>query len=308
MTEQEEKSKDKKLMIVGAITVILIIGSWCLTYFLLKDDIKNRGTFGDMFGSINALFSGLALAGIIFTILLQRLELGYQRSELRETRKEFIIQNKTLKTQRFENTFFNLLGLHHQIIERIDYDTQVEKRDGRTIIPKGSKRDFEIVTVKGRDVFKNKFESLVQNISNSNKSLNEEYLSFYSNVQTDFGHYFRNLYRIIKFVDQTEFYSNEELEVPENATKYVDRIKHEVYNYPERYKYTSMIRSQLSDYELLWLFYNCLSENGNEKFKPLIEKYSILKNLPKDKIHDPNLISKYENRAFEKNNYTQQWL
>lgn len=41
-----------------------------------------------MFGSINALFSGLALAGIILTILLQRKELTLQRQELQDTREE----------------------------------------------------------------------------------------------------------------------------------------------------------------------------------------------------------------------------
>ena len=41
-----------------------------------------------MFGSINALFSGLAFAGIIYTILLQRKELELQREELKLTREE----------------------------------------------------------------------------------------------------------------------------------------------------------------------------------------------------------------------------
>ena len=57
-----------------------------------------------------------------------------------------------------------------------------------------------------------------------------------------------------------------------------------------------MIRAQLSDYELLWIFYNCLSENGLEKFKPLIEEYSLLKNLPQTKVHSVELIEKYEKR------------
>jgi hypothetical protein len=30
------------------------------------------------------------------------------------------------------------------------------------------------------------------------------------------------------------------------------------------------------------LFFNCLSDNGKEKFKPLIEKYAILKNIRHD--------------------------
>jgi hypothetical protein len=55
---------------------------------LYIDDWNKRGSFGDMFGSINALFSGAALAGIIYTIFLQRRELQLQRRELELTRDE----------------------------------------------------------------------------------------------------------------------------------------------------------------------------------------------------------------------------
>lgn len=86
-----------------------------------------RGQFGDMFGAINALFSGLAFAGIILTILLQREELKAQREELKLTRKELKLtrreakeQNDTLHLQRLDNTFFNMLTLHNQILTALD--------------------------------------------------------------------------------------------------------------------------------------------------------------------------------------------
>lgn len=47
----------------------------------------------------------------------------------------------------------------------------------------------------------------------------------------------------------------------------------------KKYEYTSIVRATLSQYELIILFYNCLSTNGNRKFKPLIEKYAIFNNL-----------------------------
>jgi len=48
----------------------------------------DRGAFGDMFGSINSLFSGLAFAGVIYAIFLQSKELELQRKELSLTREE----------------------------------------------------------------------------------------------------------------------------------------------------------------------------------------------------------------------------
>jgi hypothetical protein len=42
-----------------------------LAHGFLKD-LQDRGTFGDMFGGINALFSGFAFAGVVFAIFLQK--------------------------------------------------------------------------------------------------------------------------------------------------------------------------------------------------------------------------------------------
>lgn len=146
-----------------------------------------------MFGSVNALFSGLALAGIIFTILLQRKELGYQRNELRLTREEFKTQNETLKLQRFENTFFNLVSIHHKIVDSIDFDQGFM----------GSGPDKEL---KSRDVFKESFESMAGELKKLSeiKDIENAYLNIYEQYQTDFAHYFRNLYRIVKMVDEAD--------------------------------------------------------------------------------------------------------
>ncbi len=44
-----------------------------------------QGQFGDLFGGINALFSGLALAGVVTAVILQSHELQLQRTELTKT-------------------------------------------------------------------------------------------------------------------------------------------------------------------------------------------------------------------------------
>lgn len=81
--------KDSMLIVIAIISVVFIIGVLSVTYYYLHDlDPSERGTYGDMFGGANALFSGLAFTGIIVTILLQRKELALQRQELRDTREE----------------------------------------------------------------------------------------------------------------------------------------------------------------------------------------------------------------------------
>lgn len=74
------------LLLVAAVVVL-----WLATPFVTSSLYKpptDAGPFGDLFGSINALFSGLAFAGLIYAILLQRRELELQRLELQATREE----------------------------------------------------------------------------------------------------------------------------------------------------------------------------------------------------------------------------
>ncbi len=65
------------LQIVLGVAIYYIFGSW-----------GDRGSFGDMFGAVNTLFSGLALAGVVYAIILQSRELALQREELSMTREE----------------------------------------------------------------------------------------------------------------------------------------------------------------------------------------------------------------------------
>ena len=67
-----------KLIIGG---IILIVSGYAmliiyLTWPISEISINKAGVFGDSFGIITSLFSGLAFAGLIITILLQKEELG----------------------------------------------------------------------------------------------------------------------------------------------------------------------------------------------------------------------------------------
>lgn len=297
-----KKNEDK---LIGFFILLLLIAiAWLISIYVLNHyfpKLDERAIFGDSFGTINSLFSGLALGGIIYTIFQQKKELKLQREEISKTREEFVTQNTTLRLQRFENTFFNLLSLHHQIVNAIDLDFDRVKRNDDIAVRLMRKTEYEIISLKGRDVFKHKFEILLDILKSSKEDINKTYLTFYSTVQTDFGHYFRNLYRIIKMVDETEFVSLNEISYINFIKVSTKEEEYNKINHSYRYKYTSMLRAQLSDYELLWLFYNCLTDNGIEKFKPLIERYCLLKNMPKDKIYNSILLNEYKDSAYKHN-------
>ena len=74
-----------------------------------------------MFGAINALFAGLAFAGVIIAILIQQKELSLQVEELSLTRKEY-------ERQSFEKTFFHLLEFQRELVENMTF--QVRDQSG----------------------------------------------------------------------------------------------------------------------------------------------------------------------------------
>lgn len=69
-----------------------------------KTELENiglvYGTYGDSYGSLNTLFSGLAFAMLILSLLMQREELQAQRKELEAQRKEIQESNKIAEGQR----------------------------------------------------------------------------------------------------------------------------------------------------------------------------------------------------------------
>lgn len=83
--------------IVLAFASVLIV--WATVNFAVWFQIPDwtqRSQFGDMFGAVNSLFSGLLLAGVIFTIYLQRHEISLQGKELELNRNELKLQREEL--------------------------------------------------------------------------------------------------------------------------------------------------------------------------------------------------------------------
>ena len=263
------------VMLGGVVSLFLLN----LSLMLFIDDPNTRGTFGDQFGAVNALFSGLAFAGLIYTIILQRRDLELQRNDLKLQREELALtrkemeeqtaefekQNETLKIQRFESLFYNMLNLQQQIVDGLRYDYYDDEKVSTSI--RGSHSlDRKLVKreVVGRDVFRYLFMDVRIYADNRNLTGYRGYLRFCGLENYDgtlipsyFDHYFRHLYKIVQFVDSQEF------------------------SFEEKYRYLSFMRGTLSRYELVWLYYNALHPDFY-RFKQLIERYSLLKALRRD--------------------------
>lgn len=246
---------------------------------LKQNILVDSGIFGDSSGAINALFSALAFAGVIFAIILQKKELGLQREELEQTREElkgqkeeFIQQNETLRRQRFENTFFQMMSLQQEIVNSLAYEYLLDADTDNYVTHSGREVFMALYEIGGNKPSKSLKHVLRGNNSSSKRLIADfgtnEIQSFdYQKYEEHpapryLDHYFRHLYRMVKFIDETKL-------LPDD--------------FNERYQYTSMIRATFSRYEFVWLYYNGLSDNGI-KFKSLMEKYALLRGIRFDML------------------------
>ncbi|HJH64739.1 MAG TPA: putative phage abortive infection protein [Bacteroides mediterraneensis] len=187
-------------------------------------------------------------------------------------------QRKDIALERFESNLFQLI----QIQEDITNNLQFLAYDNSNLLNK--------VKISGRQIFKALYEEKDTPLWGIKDDIKEKGIISYEEDK-DIGildHYFRHLYRVFKFIDEAPIFTN-------------DKNK--------KYDYACIMRASLSQYELIMLFYNCLSSNGREKFKPLIEKYAIFNNLRVEllatdrekelyvsKFQDDYAFSKDENR------------
>lgn len=77
----------KVLAVLSSIIFLAWVLSGIITYYAASN-WSDRGTIGDMFGAVNSLFSGLAFAALIYTIIMQREEIKMNREEIVLNRKE----------------------------------------------------------------------------------------------------------------------------------------------------------------------------------------------------------------------------
>lgn len=241
----------KKWILVIAIilSLLLVSGILFLIYSSCEKDFLVRIYYAG--GIVSGIFAFCAFAVAIWT---------------NQT------QDKNGKLQRFETTFFNMLDLQQQITKDLIYNEDISDEES----------DPEYKPIYGRALFQYFWDSLLlRTMYNEDKSkidfgyedspfcyregLRSLICDFGAreydcqNIPSYFDHYFRHLYTIIKFVHNTDILNKE-----------------------DKYKYTSIVRATLSRYELVWIYYNCLFGAGLDKFKPLVEEYSLLKNLRPD--------------------------
>jgi uncharacterized membrane protein len=172
-----------------------------------------------------------------------------QSKELHESRKQ-------QAEAAFENMFFQLLRRFSDVVSEIQY---LSPYDNNTFTGREGLRLLWDNAFVGPD-------GMFQRVD-SKLSLDERiitaYKNFYNIHRSILGHYFRSLYHVISFIDRSQI---------SNYNKTI---------------YANIVRAQLSSPELSLLFYNGLIGEGKKGFKPLIEKYGLLKHVAAQDLLNP---------------------
>lgn len=321
MTQEENRSQEELEIAVGPAPSavgggwLIVVGLFILfiftAYFINFNGAVSKehsvwGSTGDYFGGILNPVVSLFTLWLLFRTYQQQQyefratrwrmkrqedELARQVAELEQQTKlqkaELDDQAKANRTTSFENTFFQLLNNHRQLLGSLDMEDgkkEVTGRDVFVFLRKNLTETWKSYVGQTHETLQSKRNELnapgsmifnkrqwqtkydhieaFLNIPNEQQRIEMVYSRFYNSKQDDLGPYFRSLYNLLRYV-------HENSPKPKSATFYI-----------------KLIRAELSSSQLVILFYNCLTERGS-KMRGYIESYGLLKHL------DANLLLDY---------------
>lgn len=258
---EDKELKKSPVILAFLITIAFVASVWSCTWWWIEwqSNPTDSGSVGDSFGVVNALFSGLAFAGVIVAIFLQRAELHEATKQTRKLADESEIQSRHFKKQvesmavdRFESTFFRMIGSLQDIAENMSAEHPIAG---------GGRRVFErMASAIDTGDYKRKINQGESFKPEHRTEVSKQYhQNCFRYCSKQVGHYFRLLYHIVKYVDEN------------------DTIK----GMPRKRVYIRILRAHLSAGELKCILYNGLADDlGYPKFYTLIDKYDLLQNLP----------------------------
>jgi len=277
----------KFIICLGLLGLVVTVGIYYYYDHINLNDINNEtiGAFGDFIGGVIGTMFALTATLLIW------LTYKTQKAELEQT-------SDTLRKQRFENTFFNLLHVQQEIRKNISFETSnritwyqndlnpIDSIINGDMFFEFAMNDFSRLYIKRPGLIIPAIQVRPQSIIQANlvpeievpmnqplERIKQKYKQFFDNYHYQLSHYFRHLYNILKFIESTE---KDEMELFPNSIE-ATKIKFLFY--------AGIIQAQMNSAELFIMFYNGLCFDNMEN---LIRKYNLLENLAKEDLTDTN--------------------
>ncbi|RTQ34346.1 hypothetical protein EJP69_07825 [Variovorax gossypii] len=229
------------------------------------------GQTGDAFGGANALFASVAGALVLWAGVLQSRSLKEAQKATRLAAQAYEDERAFNKKEQFSSTFFQMLTLSRQLVERID----VPKSDGA----REERRQGAAALDSLARTLVNRLDDngiATQTVGQQAREIATTYVgSIYDNHPSSLGPYFRLLFQTFKFVADAEMEES------------------------ERIRFANIARGQMSEGTVMLLAANGLTERGH-RFIPLIERFGLLEHLHSGyrNKYKPALLEGYRRRAF----------
>lgn len=196
------------------------------------------GQWGDLYGSLNALSSALALAGLIITLH---------------------VQYRTSHKDGQETRFFQLSEALRALITTFkDKNAAGESYLGKQVFKLWETFVWQDIAAKYVDINLNEATAIAA--GNCDYGRLNEYSVLYRHKEPELGPYFRMLYHVIRFLENSDIEDKKES--------------------------ADIVRAELSGPETVLLAFNCLTPQGYN-FYDLVVKYGILKHLPNGDLNIP---------------------
>ncbi|UWQ95686.1 putative phage abortive infection protein [Rhodobacteraceae bacterium M385] len=250
MNEGDKQSKGLTVALI-AVALIAIFTMLCvyIVGYNQAEAYVRFGPWGDFVaGVLNPILTFFTFIGVLYTISLQATELGLSRQELSRSAEALEKQSDGLDAQRFDAAFFGLVSTYENILSSIDL--------------RNTSSGF---VTSGRDCFNTFYTKLSRTYKKhqaKNSSWSDEYTlefsykSFWRDQQLELGHYFRFLFNFMRFVDESPHCQSH---------------------------HRKILRSLLSNQELLIIFYNCISDEGRN-FTIYAKRFELFDNLPTERL------------------------
>lgn len=232
-------------------------------YFPLKGkDIAERGQFGDSFGVLNSLFTGLGFGGLVVTLLIQQRQLRHQESEIK-------LQRESEQTAHYEGTLHRLIALYATTLGEVS-SPKGDLRS-RAVLRGSTARAFEAIKREKAHLVPLKMQERY-----SAKKLTSEDELFLDYL------YFRN-FKILAFEIDRQGRLVETLKV---------LLRHLVYAVPPHVpvkSYCELVGSQLTHVEVSYFFLVALTFKDEGELRDLVLKSGLLERaayVQRLRIHD----------------------
>lgn len=205
-------------------------------------------------GTVGAVFASLSFLALLYTVYLQREELSTAVTALNKSAEAQVEQAKTYEIQKFETTFYSLLELHNQALQKLDTSTTVL--------------------------------SYLSNLKTQEKEISKYLDERQEHIlkNTELSQYFRILYQLLKFIAKSNVMNRNKV----FNTSYLADRSGITENEEFEKMYASFVRSFVPVNILPVLALNCIPSptciKNLDSYWHLLERYEFLEHLKIDQL------------------------